>query len=71
MISGPGLVVVKASLKYQWKQEVEKFSDLKATVLETYSKLTSNFTNKIKNKQKKEETEENKEEILKLKILKG
>ena len=67
LISSPGLVVVKASLKYQWKQEVEKFSDLKATVLETYSKLTSNFTNKIKNKQKKEETEENKEEILKLK----
>ena len=55
IINGPGLIIVKASLKYQWKQEVSKFSDLKATVIQTYSELTSNITNKIKNRESKKE----------------
>lgn len=68
IINGPGLIIVKASLKYQWKQEVSKFSDLKATVIQTYSELTSNITNKIKNREsKKEKTKELKEEIKQLK----
>ena len=68
VINGPGLIVVKASLKYQWKQEVSKFSDLKATVVKTYSELTSNITNRIKNREsKKEKTKELKEEIKQLK----
>lgn len=68
VINGPGLIVVKASLKYQWKQEVSKFSDLKATVIQTYSELTSNITNRIKTREsKKEKTKELKEEIKQLK----
>lgn len=68
IINGPGLIIVKASLKYQWQQEVGKFSDLKATVVKTYSELTSNITNRIKNREsKKEKTKELKEEIKQLK----
>lgn len=68
VINGPGLIVVKASLKYQWKQEVSKFSDLKATVIQTYSELTFNITNRIKTREsKKEKTKELKEEIKQLK----
>ena len=68
IINGPGLIVVKASLKYQWQQEVSKFSDLKATVIKTYSELTSNITNRIKTREsKKEKTKELKEEIKQLK----
>ena len=63
IINSSGLIVVKASLKYQWKQEVSKFSDLKATVIQTYSELTSNITNRIKTREaKKEKTKELKEE---------
>lgn len=68
VINGPGLIIVKASLKYQWQQEVGKFSDLKATVIKTYSELTSNITNRIKTREsKKEKTKELKEEIKQLK----
>lgn len=68
IINGPGLIIVKASLKYQWQQEVGKFSDLKATVIQTYSELTSNITNRIKTREsKKEKTKELKEEIKQLK----
>lgn len=68
VINSPGLIVVKASLKYQWQQEVNKFSDLKATVIQTYSELTSNITNRIKTREsKKEKTKELKEEIKQLK----
>lgn len=68
VINGPGLIIVKASLKYQWQQEVSKFSDLKATVIKTYSELTSNITNRIKTREaKKEKTKELKEEIKQLK----
>ena len=48
IINGSGLIIVKASLKYQWQQEVGKFSDLKATVIQTYAEITANITNKIK-----------------------
>ena len=68
IINGPGLIVVKASLKYQWQQEVGKFSDLKATVIQTYAEITANITNKIKLREsKKEKTKELKEEIKQLK----
>lgn len=68
VINGPGLIIVKASLKYQWQQEVGKFCDLKATVIKTYSELTSNITNKIKTREsKKEKIKELKEEIKQLK----
>lgn len=48
-----GIIVAKTSLKLQWQKEIEKFSDLKATVLETYNKATSSIQNKIKRLQKK------------------
>lgn len=38
LITGKCLIVVKASLKYQWSKEIEKFSNLKAKILETPSK---------------------------------
>lgn len=48
-----GIIVVKTSLKLQWFREVEKFSDLKATILETYNKTVSSIQNKIKRLEKK------------------
>jgi superfamily II DNA or RNA helicase len=38
LIKGKCLIVVKASLKYQWLKEVEKFSNLKAKIIETPTK---------------------------------
>lgn len=34
----PGIICVKASLKYQWVEEVKKFSDLRVKAIETPSK---------------------------------
>ena len=53
IIKGPGLIVVKASLKTQWKAEVKKFTDLVPSVLETYSKVTSYENSQIKAREKK------------------
>ncbi|MGL5507339.1 MAG: DEAD/DEAH box helicase family protein, partial [Paraclostridium sp.] len=39
----PGIVCVKASLKYQWVKEIEKFSDLRAKAIETPSKAKKKF----------------------------
>ena len=35
IIKGPGLVVVKTSLKIQWAREVQKFTDLRAVIVPT------------------------------------
>lgn len=35
-ISGPGMIVVKASLKTQWAAEIRKFSDYTPHIIETY-----------------------------------
>lgn len=40
LIEGKCLIVVKASLKYQWSKEIEKFSDLKANIIESPSKVS-------------------------------
>lgn len=42
-INGPGMIVVKASLKYQWVKEVEKFSHYKAKAIDTPSKAKKKF----------------------------
>ena len=55
-IKKQGLIVVKASLKYQWKKEVEKFSDYTANVLKTKSDLCKKEFNKIKTKEKKQKS---------------
>ena len=39
----PGAIVVKASLKYQWVKEVEKFSNYKAKAIDTPSKAKKKF----------------------------
>lgn len=53
LINGPGLIVVKATLKTQWGKEVEKFSDLKAKILDTEKAICSNINGKIRRRQKK------------------
>ena len=42
-VSTPGIIVVPASLKYQWTKEVSKFSDLKAKAVNTPSKAGKKF----------------------------
>ena len=50
LITGKCLIVVKASLKYQWSKEIEKFSDLKASIIDTPSKAgKKKFEEQFKN----------------------
>ena len=42
-VSTPGIIVVPASLKYQWVKEVSKFSDLVAHSIDTPSKMKKKF----------------------------
>ena len=42
-ITKPGIIVVPASLKYQWTKEVSKFSDLVAHSIDTPSKMKKKF----------------------------
>lgn len=39
----PGAIIVKASLKYQWVKEVEKFSDYRVKAIDTPSKSKKKF----------------------------
>lgn len=41
-ISGPALIVVKASLKQQWAKEIKKFSSYKPYIVQTLSQLKKN-----------------------------
>ena len=45
----PGAIVVKASLKYQWVKEVEKFSNYKAKAIDTPSKAKKKFDDQFEN----------------------
>jgi N12 class adenine-specific DNA methylase len=47
LIEGPGMIIVKASLKTQWLKEVGKFSDLSANIIRTHADATSNIHSKI------------------------
>lgn len=51
IIKGPGMIVVKASLKTQWIKEIEKFSHLKSVIIRTKSEITENIKDKIKRRQ--------------------
>ena len=53
MITGPGMIIVKASLKTQWLKEISKFSDLTARIIKTPSEITLKINQKIKRRQKK------------------
>ena len=39
----PGVICVKASLKYQWVKEIEKFSNLRAKAVDTPAKAKKKF----------------------------
>lgn len=43
LTNNPGAIIVKASLKYQWVKEVEKFSDYKVKAIDTPSKAKKKF----------------------------
>lgn len=51
MIDGPGMIIVKASLKYQWHKEVEKFSDLKSKVVLSSKEAAASTLAKIKRRE--------------------
>lgn len=69
MLSGQGVIVVKATLKNQWLGEVSKFTDYKASIIDTYKSVTSSIQSKIKTRDKrlksliKDSAVENREEI--------
>lgn len=67
-IKGKGLIVVKASIKYQWLSEVSKFTDYKARVLLNERESTLNIQNRIKSRQKKIKALEENKALNKLKI---
>ena len=73
VIEGPGMIVVKASLKFQWFKEVEKFSDLKPRIVKTYSECVGSIAGMIKRREQKiqkvsiEESKQLKQEIKDLK----
>ncbi|ODV53284.1 DEAD/DEAH box helicase [Lysinibacillus fusiformis] len=50
-VSGPGMIIVKASLKYQWHKEVEKFSDLKSKVVLSSKEVAAPILTKIKRRE--------------------
>ena len=53
MIDGPAMFVVKASLKTQWLNEVSKFTDFKASVIETYKTKERKKLSQIRDREKK------------------
>lgn len=53
IISGQGLIIVKASLKSQWKKEISKFSNFSSVILQTYADRCSKYVSKIKKLQNK------------------
>ena len=48
-VTTPGIIVVPASLKYQWVKEVTKFSDLVAHAIDTPSKMKKKFDAQFEN----------------------
>lgn len=50
-ITGPGMVIVKASLKYQWQKEVEKFSNLRAKVVLSSKEASDKTLAKVKRRE--------------------
>ena len=48
-VTTPGIIVVPASLKYQWVKEVSKFSDLVAHSVDTPSKAGKKFDKQFEN----------------------
>lgn len=47
-VTGPGMIVVKASLKLQWAAEVEKFSNLRPRIIMTSAQASTALKQRIK-----------------------
>jgi len=56
IIEGPGMIVVKASLKTQWAKEVKKFTDLVPKVIKTYKDCVGREEAMLARREKKLET---------------
>lgn len=67
LISGRGLVVVKASLKLQWPNEITKFSSLTSCIIETEAEAIKKYANRIKTRERKLEKLTDAKEIKMLK----
>lgn len=67
IVDGPGMIVVKASLKIQWEKEVSKFSGLVPRVIRTYKDVVSREESLLKRKQEALENVSSKEEEKSLK----
>ena len=52
-VHGPGVIVVKASLKTQWAAEIRKFSDLTPKIIKTSKDATRKTQGQIKRAEKK------------------
>ena len=52
-ITGPGMIVVKASLKLQWASEVRKFSNLRPRIVQTAAQATASIKQAIKKAERK------------------
>lgn len=72
LIEGQGVIVVKATLKNQWVNEVKKFTDFNPVIVDTYKSFTTNYQSKLKTRNKKmkallkESAVKNKEQIAEL-----
>lgn len=66
IIDGPGMIVVKASLKTQWEKEIQKFSDLRPRIIKTYKDCVSSEEGMMKRREKKLETASDPDEIKEL-----
>lgn len=62
-INGPGIAVVKASLKTQWAKEIEKFSFIKPRVLQTKNELMPYQVSKLKRLKTKKASPEEIQEV--------
>ena len=51
IVTGPGMIVVKASLKPQWLKEVTKFTHLTPRIIKTFSECTESETALLKTRE--------------------
>lgn len=68
IISGPGMIVVKASLKTQWAREVQKFTDFIPCVIKTYKDCVSKEEAALKRLMKKVDADKKQIESLEKEI---
>lgn len=69
-VKTPGLIVVKASLKYQWHKEVAKFSNLTSRVILSPKEVSASTNAMIKRRESAIKREEKKQNTSKVRELK-